>query len=1602
MGRILIFLCILFCSVAKGQPVADFTLNNRQGCAPFIVPGFTNLSTGNQLTYLWDFGNGITSTEANPRAIVYATDGSYTVKLTVTDAGGRKDSAIKNNFITVYKRPSVNFITNNKTGCVPYNVQFTDLSTPGSGTNSKWEWDFGDGQTSQDKSPSHAFTVGGNFTITLKVTNSFGCEDVNTKTSFINVNERPKANFTSASTSGGCSPPIVVNYTNTSTTTGIKSIKWDFGDGLNSTESNPSHSFTRPGTYAVTLIITGENGCIDSITKPTVIGAVNSQITVQDNICQGALTKFTNASTPAVAGNLWDFGDGTTSIETNPVKSYSTPGSYVVKLVNHFGGCKDSITKKITVLPKPVADFSFTAPPPGCTLPVNVSFTPKTTGADLYSWSFGDSTTSNSAQPTHSYTTYGTFSVQLKVTAANGCSDTITKPNVVSIIRVHINKINGLPFAGCAPYQSIFSADVTSPNPVSSYLWNFGDGQTSTASNPVHNYTSLGSYDVFLKIATSNGCTDSLQMKGAVVLSAKPKASFSASSLNTCASDSVQFTNLSTGTVTTTKWDFGDNSFSIAANPTHHYVDTGFFTVKLVVSNSSCSDSSVLTNYIHVKPPIAKFSVVSDCATPLLRRFQNKSILAQTFEWSFGDGSALSAEENPQHVYKTAGIYFVRLKVSNGSCFDVYTDTIEVINEIGDVTLSSNKLCRNSTMVFTATNVNDKNIVNYSWDFGDSSNIVNGTNPVVNHNYLIPGNYNPALTITDRLGCVQRIQKQGGVTVYGPIANFTNPEGTCLNKSITFIDNSRPTANHPITNWIINYGDGKVDSSTIVNPTFSHTYTTPKSYNVALIAVDNIGCRDTLLKTDAVNITNPKASFTLKDSISCNNSDVNFINQTVAVSPKYLWNFGDGTTETTANPSHSYKAEGTYNIFLSVKDRYGCVDSIYKPSAVIVQNAKAMFTLSDSLISCPPAQVNFVNNSTYSTGIKWDFSDGGFSNIQNPSHYFLTARTYNIKLIAFGHGSCADSTIKTVTVKGPSGTIAYNPLVLCGPAAINFTGTAINSDNSYTWDFGDGSGATTVAPNTSHVYTSKGKFLPKLILVDSKLKCTVYVLGADSVAAPSISTNIKSFQSLFCDSATLQFFDSSKVEYDQITNYLWSFGDGVNSNAANPFHTYTAPGVYPVRLTLITKKGCTDTSKSYSVKVVKSPETQITGPSTGCVDQSVTYSGISSDTSAVKWTWDFGNGVTDNTPSPPSQIFHNAGDFTVKAVVANSSGCATTATKVVTVYPLPNVDAGSDSVICRGSTITLHATGADSYIWTASPNLSCTACANPTASGTDSTIYYTVTGKNAISGCQKTDSVQIKVIQPFKILASGGAEICEGQSFPLFVTGADKYNWSPSAGLNNSTIANPIASPTTTTLYTVTGHDYLNCFTDTATIPVTVYPNPTFDIIQDEVTIAVGNSVAIKTKSSPNVTNWQWLPSTGLSCSNCSEPIATPSNTIVYKAFAITAKGCKAEDRITINVFCNNGNLFVPNTFSPNNDGVNDVFFLRGKGISGVRSLQIFNRWGAIVFQKNNFAINDPSAGWDGTFNNKPASADAYIYQIDVVCETGEVFSFKGNVSLIR
>jgi gliding motility-associated-like protein len=201
----------------------------------------------------------------------------------------------------------------------------------------------------------------------------------------------------------------------------------------------------------------------------------------------------------------------------------------------------------------------------------------------------------------------------------------------------------------------------------------------------------------------------------------------------------------------------------------------------------------------------------------------------------------------------------------------------------------------------------------------------------------------------------------------------------------------------------------------------------------------------------------------------------------------------------------------------------------------------------------------------------------------------------------------------------------------------------------------------------------------------------------------------------------------------------------------------------------------------------------------------------------------------------------------------------------------------------------------------------------------------------------------------------------------------------------------------------VIGSDQYKCFSDTAYVTVAVGSYPTVNLGTGALVVAGTPVVMDPILTNGPFLNYTWTPVQNLSCTNCPKPIATINTNITYKLEVENVYGCMASDTISYTVQCEEASqLFVPNAFSPDNDGLNDVLMVRGKGLASVKYFRIFNRWGQLVFEKNNFNPNDPNHGWDGKVNGVPANPEVYVYTAEVVCTAGGVFVKKGNVTLFR
>ncbi len=645
------------------------------------------------------------------------------------------DEMEKIDYITVFPSPTANFSGDITLGCVPVSVKFTDLSSAAAGSSiTAWEWDFGDGNTSNQQNPSHAYTNTGFYTVSLNVTSNTGCTRRVTKTRFIRVVDGISTDF-NFSVYGSCNPPTAVTFQNQSSGPGNISYSWNFGNGQTSTVINPSSIFSNPGTYTVRLNAQSDLGCSGSVQKTVTITQTTTDFTAPTTICLGQPANFQNNSSSQPESSVWDFGDGTTSSQINPQKTYLVPGIYNVKLRNGYSNCVDSITKTITVVDKPAVDFEANDST-SCQAPFNVQFTDLTPGATSWFWDFGDGTTSTEQNPTHQYANFGNYTVSLTANTSIDCGNTITKTDFIKIQETTVTINRG---EGCVPFTYTPRATIQTLDPIVSYLWDFGNGSTSTLQNPPPQlYNTTGKYTTSLTITTQSGCTKTITIPGGVKVGVRPTVSFLATPLNACASETFSFE----GNAVTTPgadvewlWNFGDGTNGTGQNTTHNFNDIGNLTVTLTVADNGCRNFS--TQILQIQPPIAKFDYTVNCTNRAVT-FNNTSLVGPatplTYLWEMGDpaNTQFTTEElTAPFSYPSPGTYNVKLTVTNGPCSYEFEKAVVIVDEKADFSINKNPVCKDETFTLTAINNLPANISNYAWTVGGTT--LPGTTRSINH-----------------------------------------------------------------------------------------------------------------------------------------------------------------------------------------------------------------------------------------------------------------------------------------------------------------------------------------------------------------------------------------------------------------------------------------------------------------------------------------------------------------------------------------------------------------------------------------------------------------------------------------------------------------------------------------------------------------------------------------------------------------------------------------------------------------------------------------------------------------------------------------------------
>lgn len=1559
---VLMFCCTAFTTLAQ---TADFSINKREGCIPLGGVNFTDLSTGGTVVRRdWNLGNGtIINNGGATVGTNYLTAGTFTVTLTVTFANG--DVKTKQDVVTVHPKPVAAFTGDDLAGCAPHTVHFTNQAATATGSITSYLWDFGAGGSSAPD-PTFTYTNNGNYNVSLIVTNNWGCtSDAAIKTPYIQVYQKVNASF-AIPAYYSCDTPFTASFVNTSTGGGTITYLWDFGDGQTSTDANPSHAYTNTGAYTVTLTAKNGANCTSTSVRANAVlaGKPTAAITAPDTVCSGAATMLYGNIAPAAFNNTvkWLFPDNNaTQYGQNVAHTFATPGDYDITMIAYnAAGCNDTAHHLINVRPGLLADFSMDKTV-GCSIPFTVQFTNASTPPDhlKYDWNFGDGVHDATANATHNYSSFGNYTVTLTITdTLTGCTASLQKPGVIRIQQPQVD-FTYTPADGCKPLPVKATARITNlVDPVVSYMWDFGDGftTTTTADNASHTYTAAGGYNITLKIITAQGCT--------VTSVAKP----------------VSVSDLCDDDGSGGGGGGGGGGFTIG---------------------KTCTDKYTLT-----------FTDTLSNTVPL--------------SWDFGDGSPLytTTPLNPvTHTFPaTATKYIVEVTRKDTLTGDVTSGRVRVviIDEHANFAPDVTDICNNKTVNFRTTGIDSSLIKKYTWDFGDSTpryTINNQSyyasyglylNGNTSHQYTDTGVFYVKLIIEDKLGCIDSLLYPVPVTVKGPAAGFTGlPLTTCdPTLLVNFTDTSKQNGNTPIVEWNWNFGDGSPVYITTQDTALSHTYINNsyvRFYTVSLTIKDAIGCTAQATYNSYVKAYRPQAAFFSYDTLKCGSTSVFVYNSSAAYNATYLWDFGDGATATSYNGSHTYSTNGKYDIKLVAKDENGCMDSVTTPAYIKLVKPIADFSIRDTS-NCAPVGVLFADSSLYASTYVWDFGDGGTgSTDKDPSrHIYPTPNYYPVTLHITGVSGCIDSITKVVHIKGPIARLHTGNFIGCTPYTLPLSVTGSNI-STYAWDYGDGTPVTVSTTDSivNHVYPQAGKFLPNIVLISPEgcpftLKVTDTVVVDSAYAAFSIDRPLRCF-----NDPAVQFTNKAATAFGA-ASYKWLFGDGQQSAQTDPLYTYSNAGKYDITLIVNSYYGCADTlTLPDTVHLFSEPVIQIIGEVEKCAQQSINFhSNVQSTDQVIQYTWKLG-GNTISSADTASYYFNNAGLYDLAFTVNTKYGCQVTGDTLITIHALP-VPAASpkDTTVCTGSLVPLQAHDGSQYSWLPVTNLQNAATATPVVTALQATKYY-VTVTN-VFGCVQQDSVRIVVDEKVRLQHSNDVLICRGDQTRLTASGnTTRWEWTPVTGLKSPHSLSTVASPNQTTNYQVVGYSANTCPNDTGFVLVTVADLPVVDLGPDR-TVDAGQVITLSPTVSADVVSYNWWPAGGLNCTGCKAPQFVADKDITYHLRVTTQYGCESADDVRFTVACGKGAVYIPNAFTPNSDGKNDVFTIKGYGIQGVKSFRIFNRWGQIVFKREGFSANDRNFGWDGSYNGRPADPGAYVYIVEVTCNEGKTVVVKGTVMLIR
>ncbi|TRX51870.1 PKD domain-containing protein [Fulvivirga sp. M361] len=1172
---------------SPGIYTVSLSVENSDGCQATIVKsdyieifnaagGIITYSdsiicAGNEVTFLdesseltsitWTFNDGFTSTE-NPLTRSFRTSGTYSFSAVTTDTRGCSSVQEFTEAIRVASALTPDIQTSTLEGCAPHTITFNNTTADGA----LFSWEI-DGLSFQGASANYKFTRPGVYSFSAKTIHTSGCENIIAYDSTIIIHDTD-INI-SASAHSGCVPLVTSLALNTSNVT---DVSWDFGNGNISTELAPKAYFSNPGRYNIQVSFINEYGCPTTLALPDPIIVLDTVIryTAPPPI---QTCKSVNVFFKGGMGRdswHWDFGDGNTSSETDPIHIYNEPGIYNVSLTtNNRNGCRTTIPDYNQIIVNDLhAAFQATVVDTTEQCPnFSIRFQNLVPEASHYLWTFGDYTTSTEANPLHKYTSTSQVNVTLQVWNAAGCQastiNIVSPPRSVctlpedpdtpmegeSTIDVISNYGQVLKF--CTAPASILMAN---PRPGAiSWLWSFGDGNTSTLKNPDHTFFAEGSYPIDVISFYADGDIDTLKAYNTVVIK-KPEIDFEYSKRSGCNGTELTFNNTST-LLNTSFWEFGNGESSTETNAKVTYTSSGVYQVALTASDTLGCESKIVKNII-IGNPYLQYNYPNNVCSDEPVHITHNIEGFKGFEWDFGDGTS-SSDTYPTHVYTNAGRHKVKvdaIDINDCSTTFILPYAITVNDPVADFEVLGDTLGCNLLSVSFDNLSSDTE--KFFWSFGEG---ISSSEPDP-QKVFTSGTYSITL-VAAKNGCSDTLSIKDFIQVDEVIADFAySQDQLCLPITISFTDKSTGAIN-----WDWDFGDGM--RSTEQNPV--HTYYDFPENDITLKIGNENGCAQSVTKSTQHFF---RVAFSASTTQGCEPLPIDFTSD-IRDAVEWFWDFGDGGGSTEQSPNYVYDKIGDYTVTLISKSATGCYDTLVRPDYIHVTKVVAGFSADINEITCSPLLVNFQNSSVGATKYQWDFGDDAASSNLTPFHTYTSVGQFDVRLIAENDLGCRDtlSMNNFVTTVGPDAGFSLSDSTVCHPQQIQFKDLSVAAVQ-WEWFFGDGNSSN--EPHPSYTYEQPGSYTVSLLATGTQgCKQLVKYENLNVFPKPEAGFRIDDYTN--CMPVTVSVTNTSQNL--QNATYSWNLGNGNQSAAFEPEILYTEPGMFPLSLTVVNEFTCSDT-----------------------------------------------------------------------------------------------------------------------------------------------------------------------------------------------------------------------------------------------------------------------------------------------------------------------------------------------------------------------------------------------------------------------------------------